>query len=566
MPDSAIEYFHAVVPSAPLTLRKHLLALPHDTVHAVDALLRFVLDAPCPPTAPWDDHTAWAQAQNEVAWRIAQLRKNAAAAAAAAATTAAAATANASTSAGHKRSHDEASPAPPASTSTPAGPSKRPKIDDTAAPPADTDDPPLFTLHALSVTSPIRKKADITIHANTLRLTTGPARTPEAPPVPLAALRRAFLLPTRGKSKPHWTVLFMPSDVPVAPGKAGAEARERERTGAQAPLVAFGVDAVPSAPLTTTTYPTPSHSQPQTTVHPRGAPAEPPLRAFLAHFHTPPLEPRTDVFRSAASAGAGAADVAGVEAYRGAKPGTLWFLSEGILWDGRPAEFFALRDVAPGAAGGDADADAGADAPEGVRTLSATGRTCSVLIRRRGDEEDDEGGESEARVAEVDFGMVDGKEQEGIARWVRRHRHLFGRAAAPPRAGAGPSDPTVAALAAANDADEDEEDAEDEDFVASESDDGSATSESDGDGSGAETVDEDGGGAEAGGDEEEEEEEEGALDPAHHPLLRPGALAMRISRAAMELAVGIVEQDFVGSPAGDGDEEGDEDEEDELED
>lgn len=503
MPDSAIEYFHSVVPSTPPSLRQHLLALPHETVHAVDALLRFVLNAPCPPAAAADVHDTWDQAQHEASWRIDQLR-------------------NPLPSSSHlKRAHDDVSPGPSNAAA------KRVKTDSTAP----EDDPPLFTLHALSLTSPIRKKADITVHERTLRLTSGPACTPEAPPIRLAALKRAFFLPTRGKSKPHWTVLLLPSDVPIAAGKAGAEAR----AASPGPPVVFGVDAVPAAALSTSTYA--AQGQPQTTVHPKGTPAEPALRTFLRHLPATALEPRTDVFRSAGGAGE-----AGVEAYRGAKPGTLWFLREGVLWDGRPAEFFALADLAPVEAAETGDV-------EGVRTISATGRTCSVLVRRVEDGE-------EGTVAEVDFGMVDGREQEGIARWVRAHRHLFGM-----REGAGGNGSGPSAAAAAE---EDSEDGEDADFVASDSDDGSATSDSDDDGSGAETVDDAEGDAEDGDatDEEEGGEEEGALDPARHPLLRPGAMPKHMSRAAMEMVVGIVEGSLLGGGGGGEDEE----EADELED
>jgi hypothetical protein len=60
------------------------------------------------------------------------------------------------------------------------------------------------------------------------------------------------------------------------------------------------------------------------------------------------------------------------------------------------------------------------------------------------------------------------------------------------------------------------------------------------------------------------------LDPAHHPLLRPGAIP-RMSKAAMEMAVGIVEDAFAGGGNGErGGEEGEDElgaeEEDELDD
>jgi hypothetical protein len=54
----------------------------------------------------------------------------------------------------------------------------------------------------------------------------------------------------------------------------------------------------------------------------------------------------------------------------------------------------------------------------------------------------------------------------------------------------------------------------------------------------------------------------GELDPAHHPLLRAGAVP-RMSKGARDMVVGIVEEAFMGSG---GQEEDELDEEDELED
>jgi len=301
----------------------------------------------------------------------------------------------------------------------------------------------------------------------------------------------------------------------------------------------------------------------------------------------------------------GAEGVAGVEAYRGAKQGTLWFLDEGVLWDGKPAEFFALKDLAKNGKEGEV---------EGIRIISATGRTCSVILRRveagegkgkrtkedeksdDGDEEEDE--DEEERVVDVDFGMIDGKEQEGIARWIKKHRHLFGRRDLPSsQVQAAPQSKTTngvvsrssgtatnaVATTSTNPNAEDESDEEDSDFVDdSSSDGGSATSESE---------DEDGdaasGGSEAGaestgdeaGDGEEEKEEDGdELDPGRHPLMRPGAMP-RMSRAAMNAVVGMMTDDLIGGagtsdkggrkgrrPASEQSAEEEDDEDDELED
>ncbi|OBZ74864.1 Heat shock protein 16 [Grifola frondosa] len=79
------------------------------------------------------------------------------------------------------------------------------------------DDPPLFTLHTLSATTPVRKKVDITVHSASIRLTNPNSHALEHPSIPFSSLRRAFLLPTRGKTKPHWTVVLLPSDTPSPP-------------------------------------------------------------------------------------------------------------------------------------------------------------------------------------------------------------------------------------------------------------------------------------------------------------------------------------------------------------
>jgi len=123
--------------------------------------------------------------------------------------------------------------------------------------------------------------------------------------------------------------------------------------------------------------------------------------------------------------------LAGITAFRGARETSLWFLdgagkAVGILADARPAEFWALADLAPG--------------DDGVRVRSATGRTCTVVLTRCPDprttpieESDEDDGE------ETEFQMIEGREREGIMEWVRRHKSAFGIAAAQ-GAGPGPGD------------------------------------------------------------------------------------------------------------------------------
>ena len=186
------------------------------------------------------------------------------------------------------------------------------------------------------------------------------------------------------------------------------------------------------------------------------------------------------------------------------------------------------------------------------------------------DAEEDEG-------VDIDFGMVDGREQEPIGRWIKARRNLFGRLAEPGAAPGAAAGDKGKGKATSHDADpraEDTEDEEDEDFTWDTSDDSESTDSGD-EGSDAsqdkagddEAEDSDASDEEGddGEDDEEEDEEVQELDPKHHPLLRPGAMP-KMSRAAVEAVVGMVEQDMMGrgrnAAAGDSDE----DEEDELQD
>lgn len=484
--------------------------------------------------------------------------------------------------------------------------SKRPKTEDGTV--ASTDDTRVFSLQGVSVSTPIRKKVNIDIHHSSIRLTNPSSKKEEFPPIPLSALQRAFFLPTRGKSKPHWTVVLLSSDVPPpAPKGPGAAAAARETTQ---PQLVFGLDATLTTVLNTST---PDSAQ----SYAKGQPSLPALRAFLSHLPILALEPSTRVFKSAAGSQEGDG-VAGVEAYRGAKEGTLWFLDEGVLWDGKPCEFFALENLAPAAKADQQPVD-------GVRTLTATGRTCSIILRRTGGgtpakdgadadgkgkgkakakangdsaaEEGDVEVAEEEETVEIDFGMVDGREQEPIGRWIKAHRHLFGRATDPASSastgarevpapsvdkgkGKGKADPRSEDTEDEEDSDfeinsddSDESDSEESDSDASQDQDGEggggASSDDEGnasdDASGDEEVDADDEDAEGEGEGEGEEEEE--LDAKHHPLLRPGAMP-RMSRAAMDAVVGMVTQDMVagGSRGAAISVDSDEDEEDELDD
>jgi hypothetical protein len=400
-------------------------------------------------------------------------------------------------------------------------------------------DDPLFALHSISATSPVRKKVDITIHKSSIRFTHPSTHTIEAV-VLLSDLQRAFILPTRGRSRPYWTVVLLSSD------------SQNGGTAASSNLqVIFGIDAQLLAPASSTTY-TPS-SPPSTKTISKGSATLPLLHNFLSHLPThalPVLEPSTAVFRSAcANAGSGSegGGIPGTVAYRAAKAGNLWFFKEGILWgDSKPCEFWSVEDLI--------------NKTDGVKLVSATGRTCSVILTRKTSED---GGQASSGAdgddgddgVETEFGMVDGREQPGINQWVRQHRHLFGKKKVVEKAR---GETNNAAKVAPNATEADSDDS-DEDFeVNSDDEDGGSPSSASSD----ESASASGGGSE--GDAEEsgsDVEDEGELRVENHPLLRPGAMP-RMSRAAIDAVVGMMEEDLADGHEG----EASNGEEDELDD
>ena len=402
---------------------------------------------------------------------------------------------------------------------------------------SNSDDPPLFCLNSISATSPVRKKVDITIHKSSVRFTNPSSHAVEAI-VPLSSLRRAFLLPTRGKQKPHWTVVILSSDTPQR-GKASSTVAN--------PQVIFGLDAIASPSITTTTYSSPS--EPTTNPITKGAETLPAIRQLLSYFGSNVLQPTSDIFRSACAGNAGTgagSGVPGIEAYRNAKPGSLWFMKEGILWgESKPCEFWAVEDLI--------------GKTEGLRMLSATGRTCSVILTRKDPEADDD--DDDVGI-ETEFAMVDGKEQEGINQWVRQHRHLFGKkpehnANGPEGSGSGSGSGNMATIKAAQLGDESDASDESFDVDSDDSDGGSATSSDSSEEEGGDAADVGSGAESAEGEEtdvEEESEDNEELRPEHHPLMRPGAMP-RMSRAAIDAVVGMVNDDLMGGATSEGEDE-----------
>ncbi|KAF7345039.1 Rtt106 domain-containing protein [Mycena venus] len=382
----------------------------------------------------------------------------------------------------------------------------------------DEDGPPLFTLHAISTTSPIRKKVDINVHASSISFLNPSTRAVESS-IPLSALTRAFLLPTRGKMKAHWTVVILSSDTPDRGKKPAGQSAS--------PQIIFGLDAAAPAAVKYTTY---AGSTPELHTLKPGTPTRDLLVDFIGRMRLPVLEPVPAVFKSACAGIAVSASeggVPGIEAYRAAKAGTLWFLRDGVLWgESKPCEFWALEDLLNKA--------------DGLRVVSATGRTCTVLLTRKSPPEEvaqlDEG-EADPGV-EVAFSLIDGREQEGINKWVREHRELFGKEK---KAG-------VSAVQVQDDSDE-----EDGDFE--------ADSESDGGSASGSSSDEDSEDGESGSEEAEDsdgdnmdEDQDEELKVENHPLMRPGAMP-RMSRATIDMVAAMVEGDLVGDGEDDGEDE-----------
>ena len=400
----------------------------------------------------------------------------------------------------------------------------------------DTDDAPHLTLHALSATAPVRHKVDITLHARKLRLahsTTGAATARCA----RTALTRAFLLPTRARSSGalQWAALLLAGDKPAPPAPKGARAASGSGAANTAGTTRFELACSVSDST--------SAAVPRMTVHSPPSASAPPSQ---------PVNSREALFTLLSSIISGtsvtlttverAGPIAGITAFRGVRETSLWFFGSagaGILADARPAEFWALADLARGEAG--------------VRVRTATGRTCSVVLTRRSAHANEEAKEEEEG-EETEFQMIDGKERDGILEWVRKHRDAFGiapaqrGAQAPQMAGTTAEAKDGEGAGAGGDSDSDS----DFEVSSASSDGGSPSSGSNsgaGSGSDAESGEGEDDGSEHGsqGGENDDDGDEDAveLDPKHHPLLRAGALP-KMLRAAMDAAVGLVVGDLVG--------------------
>ncbi|KAF5336678.1 hypothetical protein D9758_015687 [Tetrapyrgos nigripes] len=494
--DSQTPFLHVVMTSLPEHMSTQLKQFSNETL--LENLIRFICGAECHGSP--GSEKEWTEKQAIVRTRLAEL--------------------GGMTLNGNKRQREE--------DDGQESNNKRLKTNST---PSNDNEPSLFTLNSISTTSPVRKKVNIKIHQSSIRFYHPTTHAVEAT-IPLSSLRRGFLIPTRGKSKPHWTVILISTDVlEKEKGKAASASSQANQQ------IIFGLDAVAASPITAI------NTNGATLTVKKGDETLPTIKLFLSHLGFPIYEPSTDVFKSALP-GNSPDGVPGVEAYRGAKAGNLWFMSQGILWgESKPCEFFAVEDLI--------------NKDEGLRMMSATGRTVTLIVVRKTNDSDREEGEEDVG-EESQFSLIDGKEQDGINRWIKHHRHLFGgkNASSGGDEKSGASKETTSAPAAAplvsgpmtlNQMSIDSDDEEDEDFAAKSDDEsgGSGVSdEGDSDNSDAdgEADEEEAVGSEDGDGDEEEEE----LKPEHHPLLRPGAMP-RMSRAAIDMVVDMVADDLVGS-------------------
>ena len=491
---SSSPYLDAVLQHAPGSLQHDIAQLiqqGNSQRLLIDSIVRLCTDSP-PPNQT--SETEWKSSQVQIAALLRQLNANQS-------------TEDSMTT---KRAREDSDDAPLAS--------KKAKLDEVS--PVE-DDPPVFTLHSISVSSPVRKKADVTVHRLTLRLTS-PSNNNENlfPPIPIRILRLAFLVPTPGKSKPYLTAIIM-SDI-----SSSAESS-----------VIFGCDATAPAAQATTKYPDDKK------IHPKGSSTKQLIHSLFAYFPQGSdglvdlYEPKADDFASSSGSQS-------IDAFIGAKDGHLHFFKRGVLWGERkPCMWFPVEDI------------------RDMSTRSATGRAFSLGIVTRakkdstsnGSAADDDDNDDEPLEEEVlettEFSLIDAKESDAVKAWIAAHRQDFSKAnpsTSPSQAsGRHISISNSAPLASASSkgvpltqAAFDESDSEDQDFALSGSDDdgGSGSSESSEDEEDAEARDDD-------EDDDADPTAGGGDRNGVHRLREPGAVP-RMSNAAMDVAVGMVKEAF----------------------
>jgi hypothetical protein len=351
----------SLIASLPPDLKQHVQLIVSDPEPKLilDNLINFALSQPRPSTAT-DEPTAWDRAQ--LTWRTSLTKLNPGL--------------NGALSA--KRPLEGSEQA--------TGSSKKPKL--------ETSGSSLYTIHGISCSAPVRKKLDVTITTDSISLVHATSHDIEAVRS-LKDLNRAFLLPTPGKLKPHFTLILM-NDGTSSTGANPADLSH----------VIFGVDAALTSSLKTTAH----GSSPSSTTHPKNSSTLPILLEFASHlpsdfsFHDASREKfRSNVFK----------DECGVTAYLGAKEGHLYFFKEGILWgEKKPCMWYAVNDIAL------------------ARAWSATGKVATLHLEQtvdRPESKAEEEAEEEELPPSIEFTTIDGRELDGIKKWVSSVQAGFGK-------------------------------------------------------------------------------------------------------------------------------------------
>ena len=158
--------------------------------------------------------------------------------------------------------------------------------------------------------------------------------------------------------------------------------------------------------------------------------------------------------------------------------------------------------------------------------------------------------------------MIDGKEREGIVEWVRKHKSAFGIAVVQGAQVAGAGAGAEGEVVARGDSDSDSDFEEESGGSDGGSPSSSGSSSGPGEQEGGEGSGDEGGATKSAegstevegddGDDEGDDEEIVELDPKRHPLLRAAAAGAipKMSRAAVDAAVGLVVDDLVGQAPG----------------
>ncbi|RKP09812.1 hypothetical protein THASP1DRAFT_28399 [Thamnocephalis sphaerospora] len=245
-------------------------------------------------------------------------------------------------------------------------------------------EPAVATVRALSFLAP-RKKLDLIMTASGVRLQrpdNGAAETGFA----YSRLRDILCLPTPGRPKPHWTVVFVLQGLVTAGSEDDVD------------VVAFGF-AEPTAAV-------------DAAGNSSGDGSKAALVALLARATGRPVaEPSADTFTvtgSSTSAGSAGRTRHHVDCHLKARDGHLFFLANCIFFGFRkPVVYLPLSRIGT------------------ISVASITSRTFDLRVAVCTDpasRSDDDGEAPASKPREFEFSMIDSADFEAIAGYIRRHR------------------------------------------------------------------------------------------------------------------------------------------------